>query len=91
MRIQVKAYGRGKSVSINKAVGEVRLRADGEQDAKVLSRLGFLVQYPDMMAALLEISTALICNRKEVSDRDVKSLRKVIDKLAAVNRKGDST
>ena len=88
MRIEVKAHGRGKKASINKAVGEVRLRADGYIDAKTLARLGFLVQYPDMMSALLEISTALICNRKHVKQRDRKTLCGIIARMTAANRKG---
>jgi hypothetical protein len=88
VRVELKAYGRGKSVNINNAAGEVRLRASGENDAKVLANLGFLVQYPDMMAALLEVSTALICNRDRVSKRDLKLLGDVIDRLVKVNQEG---
>ena len=88
MRIEIKAHGRGKTASINNAVGEVRLRADGDADAKVLAKLGFLVQYPDMMSALLEISTALIRNRKQVTARDRKTLCGIIARMSAANRKG---
>lgn len=69
MRIEIKAFGRKKSASICKAVGEVRLRADSEHDAEVLASLGKLVQYPPMMRSLLVISNALIGGTIRVDDK----------------------
>jgi len=69
MRIEVKAYGRNKTRSINEAVGEVRLRADSEGDAEVLCRLGDLVRYPDLMWALLEISDAVTSEKITAADK----------------------
>ena len=53
MRVEIKAYGKGKSASIAKAVGEVRLRADSEGDAEFLKSLSDAVQRADLLAVLL--------------------------------------
>ena len=69
MIIEIKAFGRKESASICQAVGEVRLRADSEHDAKVLASLGKLVEHQHMMCALLVISTALIDGTISTDDR----------------------
>ncbi len=85
MRIEIKAFGRKKSASICKAVGEVRLRADSEPDAKVLASLGKLVQYPPMMRSLLAISTALI--NGAISTDDKAALVDIITRHSMASKK----
>lgn len=83
MRVEIKAYGKGKSASIAKAVGEVRLRADSEGDAELLKSLSDAVQRADLLAVLLELSDALI--RKHMSESDKKSLAGIVERCVARN------
>ena len=86
MKVDVKAFGRGKSASICKAVGEVRLRADSDGEAELLAKLGLLLlKRPDLLRVLLEISTALISNPKKVSKKDREDLANLVIRLESYN------
>lgn len=83
MRVEIKAYGKGKSASIAKAVGEVRLRADSEGDAEFLKSLSDAIQRADMLSVLLELSDALI--GKRMTKEDKKALADIVERCAAAN------
>ena len=85
MRIEVKAYGRGKSASICRAVGEVRLRADDEKDAEFLKELADMVYLPKLLGVLLCIGKGV--EEKRLTASEKRQIADIVERVAN-ERKG---
>lgn len=84
MRIEIKAYGRGKEISISKAVGELRLRADGDDDAEYLKVLSDMVRHPDLLAVLLHIGKATL--EKRITEKDKRQIVDIAERAIKTSK-----